>query len=205
MSEELFEQGPKEIVGKKPSEGSGAAVKNEGDSPAQAGLDRRLFVTLRTKWHSQALEIVLTALSRSGNWGLIWLALALVLFLAGTDNGRAGLIFIPVTLYLTLALNYGIKVALNRDRPIASEADLKPLVGVPASKSFPSSHAAMSFAAAVVFTYFHTPLWPLFFGLALAISWTRVYVGVHYPSDVLAGTAVGLVIGSFLALFLSST
>jgi undecaprenyl-diphosphatase len=168
------------------------------------GFDRRLFVALRTKGHSRPLEVMLTALSQSGNWGLIWLALAVVFFAAGTDNGRAGLVFMPVTVYLTLAVNYGIKVALKRERPIASEPELRPLVGVPSSKSFPSSHAAMSFAAAVVFTYFHTALWPLFFGLALVISWTRVYVGVHYPSDVIAGTMVGLIMGTGLAMLLGS-
>mgnify|MGYP001795780194 CR=1 FL=1 len=100
-------------------------------------------------------------------------------------------------------MNNIIKVSLKRERPAMDSPALAPLVGVPSSKSFPSSHAAMSFAAAVIFTYHYPSLWLLFFGLALLISWTRVYVGVHFPSDVLAGTVVGLLMGGVWVLFLN--
>ena len=92
---------------------------------------------------------------------------------------------------------------MKKERPALDDPALAPLVGVPSSKSFPSSHTAMSFAAACFFSYLHPQLWPLFFGLALLISWSRVYVGVHFPSDVLAGMAVGLVMGGFWMWFLN--
>jgi undecaprenyl-diphosphatase len=173
-----------------------------GETPERAGLDRRLFVALRTKWHFQPLEMVLRVLSQSGNWGLFWLGLAFVFFVGVAPNGRAMAVFMPITVWGTLIVNYAIKSILQRERPVAREAELAPLVGVPSSKSFPSSHAAMSFAAATVFTYFHPSLWFLFYALAFIIAWTRVYVGVHYPSDVLAGMLVGLAMGGLAALFL---
>lgn len=165
-------------------------------------LNRRLFVTLRTRWHFQPLQAFLTALSISGNYGLLWLGLALAFWLGGSNNGRAMIVMIPLVVYSTLAINFIIKSILPKERPALDTPGLEPLVGVPSSKSFPSSHAAMSFAAATVFVYFRPSLWPLFYSLAFLVSWSRVYVGVHFPSDVLAGMMVGLTSGCFWALFL---
>ncbi len=193
------EAGPREKAGNEVN----PPMDHIQDTSERPGLDCRLFVALRTRFHFQPLEMILKVLSVSGNWGLFWLGLALVFFLSGANNGRAMAIMIPVAVYTTLVVNYAVKSALRRDRPVFDEPALGPLVGVPSSKSFPSSHASMSFAAATVFTYFHPSLWYLFFALALIISWTRVYVGVHYPSDVAAGTFVGLAMGLGWSLFLA--
>ncbi len=164
--------------------------------------DERLFVLLRTRGHWRPLELALIALSTSGNWGLFWMALALVLWLAGSGHGLALVLLMALFVYATLIINYGIKVMLGRERPLYSQPELKPLVGVPSSKSFPSSHAAMSFAAASVLTFFFPPFFWLFYLVALVMSWSRVYVGVHRPSDVLAGMIVGLAGGGVAALLL---
>lgn len=160
------------------------------------GLDWRLFVALRTHCHTRFVELPVIVFSTTGNWGFFWVGLAAALWLAGAGGGRALFQFTIILVYATLIFNYGIKVALKRERPAFDEPRLAPLVGTPSSKSFPSSHSAMSFAAACAFTWYHPQFWPLFFGLALAMSWSRVYVGVHFPSDVLAGTAVGLAAGA---------
>lgn len=160
-----------------------------------ANIDERVFKFLRTKGHPRPLELLIMGFSMSGNFGLFWLVLALVFWLSGTEDAAGIFVLMPLFLYTTLLINFIIKVVLNRQRPVHEEENLRPLVGVPSSKSFPSSHAAMSFAAAIFLTHFHPELWPLFFGLALLMSWSRIYVGVHYPSDVIAGTAVGLLMG----------
>ena len=87
-----------------------------------------------------------------------------------------------------------IKVPVDRPRPYITEPQPPPLfIGV-RGDSFPSAHAATSFAAAVVLTSLYPRRWPVFFGLAVAIAFSRVYVGVHYPGDVLAGAALGVLI-----------
>ena len=167
-----------------------------------AGADERLFRLLRTRGHWRPLELALIALSTSGNWGLFWVALAGVIWLAGNSSGGSLLLVTVLFVYGTLLINFGIKVAAGRERPVHAEPGLGPLVGVPSSKSFPSSHAEMSFAAASVLTLFFPPFFWLFYVIALVMSWSRVYVGVHHPSDVLAGTVVGLATGGLAALLL---
>lgn len=173
------------------------------ENSGKTGLDDRLFYLLRTKIHPRPLELLIAVFSTTGSYGFFWLGLAAVFWLAGTEQTPGIFALMPVVLYPTLLINYLIKLALGRQRPQKDDEILKPLVKVPSSLSFPSSHAAMSFAAAVFMTYFHRELWPLFFGLAFLMSWSRVYVGVHYPSDVVAGTVVGLIMGGIILWILT--
>jgi undecaprenyl-diphosphatase len=96
--------------------------------------------------------------------------------------------------------SYGLREAIGRERPTHRFPDPRPLVDVPASGSFPSGHAAMSFACATLLAWL-TPLpkVPLF-ALAALIAFSRVYNGVHYPLDVLGGAALGLAVATALRL-----
>jgi undecaprenyl-diphosphatase len=95
-------------------------------------------------------------------------------------------------------LAVAIKVPVDRPRPFIPEPQPAPLfIGV-RGDSFPSAHAATSFAAAVVLTSLFPRRWPVFFGLAVAMAFSRVYVGVHYPGDVLAGAVLGVLVATAL-------
>jgi len=87
-------------------------------------------------------------------------------------------------------LALAVKAIVNRPRP-----HLDPLVRVPTDWSFPSGHAATSFAGATMLSLFFPRLAPVLYGLAVAIAFSRVYVGVHYPLDVIAGAALGTAVG----------
>lgn len=173
------------------------------EPPKVAPWDNRIFVALRTRAHPRPLEVLMKWFSMTGNWGLFWVILAAAIFFVmrlgggetegGVPHGQKALVLTIMFVYPTLIVNFIVKVIVGRERPPADDPRLTPLVRVPSSKSFPSSHAAMSFAAAAAMSIAIPSFTPVFYLLALVMSWTRVYLGVHYPSDVLAGMSVGLV------------
>jgi undecaprenyl-diphosphatase len=99
------------------------------------------------------------------------------------------------------ALATALKRAVPLDRPPLRYPQPEALVRIPHDGSFPSGHAATSFAAAVLLSFVAPRLAPAFLLLAVAIGFSRVYVGVHYPLDVLAGALLGAgVAGASLAM-----
>lgn len=91
-----------------------------------------------------------------------------------------------------------LKAIVDRPRPFAHYAEPKVLVPRPHDASFPSGHAATSFAAATILSFAFPKAAPAFLVLAAAVAYSRVYVGVHYPLDVLAGAALGALVASGL-------
>lgn len=97
------------------------------------------------------------------------------------------------------ALSMVLKQWFDRTRPPDSGIGVEPLVATPSDPSFPSGHTVTAFAAAAVVGSFHPRLrWPVF-GLAAIVGFSRMYLGVHYWLDVMAGAAIGIAVGLALA------
>jgi undecaprenyl-diphosphatase len=128
--------------------------------------------------------VLLTDIGRSG---LVWIAFAVVF--AVVRRRPVALVTIPVV-FLADLISLAIKAIVGRHRP-----NVDPLVHTPTDWSFPSGHATTSFAGATMLSFFVPRLAPAFYLLATAIAFSRVYVGVHYPTDVLAGAALGTAVG----------
>jgi undecaprenyl-diphosphatase len=88
----------------------------------------------------------------------------------------------------------GLKHLTDRQRPFLTEPDPEPLLRTRLELSLPSGHAATSFAGATVLALVHPRAAVPLYALAALIAWSRVYVGVHYPFDVLAGAALGVAV-----------
>jgi membrane-associated phospholipid phosphatase len=116
----------------------------------------------------------------------VWLALGLALALA-RRNPRP---FVLVLLADAAAegIADALKAAVGSHRPRGFD----PLVPIPRSPSFPSGHATVSFACATVLSALAPRAAPAFFLLAAAIAYSRLYLGVHWPLDVVAGAAIGV-------------
>ncbi len=129
--------------------------------------------------------------SRLGEHAAVWLAVGTAG--AAVDAGRRGR-WVRATGCIGGAylLSTSIKLAIGRKRPVVE--DLPHLMATPTGLSFPSSHSTSSFAAAQAFGGL-LPRSPLY-GAAASMAFSRLYLGVHYPSDVAAGAALGTVIGS---------
>jgi undecaprenyl-diphosphatase len=147
-------------------------------------LEHWIVGHLRTGW----LDWFFIALSRIGTLGLVWVAFALVL----------AVLWRRPSLFLTLVVADVVadvlaevgKTVVHRHRPFVTQ------LGPPSSThSFPSGHSATSFACATVLASF-APRWRVpFFVLAALIAISRVYNGLHYPTDVVAGSLLGVLVG----------
>jgi len=91
-----------------------------------------------------------------------------------------------------------LKDATGEERPAFRYPEPRALLHAPHTGSFPSGHAATSFASAAVLSVFAPRLAPGFILLAAAIGFSRVYVGVHYPLDVVGGAVLGVAVAAVL-------
>lgn len=151
---------------------------------------------MRTRGHSAGVERAAKRLGKLGNNGAVWFGIGAVLAIVDSANREAWVIC-AVLGPLAIGLNYVVKLMVRRPRPVLE--GLPPLGGAPSSLSFPSAHATSSFAVATAMTRVD-PLGALAFVLAFALALGRPYLGMHYPSDVLAGALLGVVLGLLVPL-----
>ena len=137
------------------------------------------------------LDPVFVVLSYAATGGTLWVVLAILL---GRRSGRQ---LLPLAL-LSAGIVWGadavatvVKLIVNRPPPFVSIQHVSLLIGRPSSGSLPSAHATTAFAGAVLLSWL-CPHWSIAFVLlAVAVAFSRVYVGVHSPADVLSGAALG--------------
>ena len=154
-------------------------------------LDDRAFRAFRTFAHTPEREKAVRSFSRLGEHAALWMALGA----AGTavDTRRRGRWMGGAGVVAgTYVANQTIKLAVRRKRP--EVADLPPLIPTPTKLSFPSAHSASSAAAAVAYAGL-VPR-PVLYPAAAAMALSRLYLGVHYPSDVAVGITLGIGLGA---------
>lgn len=154
-----------------------------------------MLVLLRTRLRHRGLERALARYTSAGEYGRLWIGLALAGAVADRRR-RVKWLRAAAAVPLTLGLNFCVKQLFRRTRPRLEGIEATGVV--PSSLSFPSAHAATSFAGATLIGALCRPLRAPLHLAAAVMAFSRPYLGVHYPSDVLAGAAVGAIIGRLL-------
>jgi membrane-associated phospholipid phosphatase len=150
-------------------------------------IDERLLRVLRTRGHGPRADRAVASFSKLGERGAVWIAIGAAGY-ALDEPRRPQWRRAMGTVLGTYALNMAVKLVIRRRRP--QLPGLPPLTSTPTQLSFPSAHASTSFAGALAYTRLGLPYFPLY-ELAIGLSLSRLYLGVHYPSDVLAGALLG--------------
>jgi len=147
---------------------------------------------MRTRGHARPLDAAARALSAFGERGVGWVGLGVAAAVLDRRR-RPGFLAAAAVAPAALGLNYLVKLAVGRERPLV--AGHPPLVAAPSRLSFPSAHAATSVAAAGALGRVAPGARPALYILAALTCAGRPYLGMHYPSDVIAGAALGWAIG----------
>lgn len=164
-------------------------------------IDGSILLWIQENLRVNALTPIVKFITSLGNVGMIWIVITLVMLIMKRTR-RVGLMCACSLMLSLLINNVLIKNIVARTRPYEAIQAIRPLVALPIDYSFPSGHSAASFACAWVMLR----KLPHKYGipaavLAICIALSRLYVGVHYPSDVLAGIVSGIVF-SYIAEYI---
>lgn len=161
--------------------------RQAGILAALGECDRRLLLVARTAGHSPGAERAVARFSRLGEHAALWLALGGAGSLRRDRNAGAWQLATGAVA-TGYVLNTAIKFTIRRPRPVLP--GLPALTSTPSGLSFPSAHTATSVVAASLYSELSLPAAPLY-ALAGAFAYSRIYLGVHYPSDLVGGALLG--------------
>jgi len=170
-------------------------------------MDVWLFYAVNAGLSNPFFDLLMPAITTTKLWYPIYvLGIGFLLLRGwqqrGTELGQRYLwcaaLLVATVAVLDQASHRLLKEVISRPRPYLVLGDVRQLVGS-GGGSFPSNHAMNNAATAVILTWFFPRRWMVFWGIACTIAFSRVYCGVHYPSDVLGGIVIGI-LGGLLAI-----
>lgn len=153
-------------------------------------IDLNILKSLHGLVQNPFLDKVMPYITYLGNSGFIWIVISIVMICIKKYR-KTGMLCL-LALLLTTVMGEGIiKHLVQRQRPYSHFNSLNLLISEPVTYSFPSGHTGSSFAAATVLSCRMPKLTPWVFLFAILIAFSRLYLMVHYPTDVLAGALLG--------------
>ena len=146
--------------------------------------------------HNPVLDTLMCAITRLGDAGIFWILLCMVLLILPKTR-RSGVILMAALLVDLVICNGILKPLVHRIRPFDVKTGIELLVKRPIDFSFPSGHTAASFASVMaLYLAGEKRLWIPALVLAVLIAFSRLYLYVHYPTDVLGGVVIGVMAGA---------
>lgn len=166
-------------------------------------VDNIILNWINVRLRNKTFDKIMPIITSIGNLGIVWIIISVLLLLRKNNYKVLGQMII-ISLIITTIIGEGIiKNIVKRKRPFYGDDDKKILITRPITYSFPSGHTASSFAVATVFIKTDNAASLGIVLLANLIAFSRVYLGVHYPSDVIGGGIIGTICGfiTFILFF----
>jgi undecaprenyl-diphosphatase len=155
------------------------------------GIDKRVLDLLNKKFRYTLLDKIMPLITALCNGGLVWIIISI--YMISKEDYKIEGYMIITSLVVTTIIGEGIiKHIIKRTRPFIDLIENKLLISKPITYSFPSGHTASSFAAAGIFLAMDNKFSILVVILASLIAFSRIYLNVHYPTDVVTGVILGI-------------
>ena len=163
-------------------------------------VDLSVFHFLNNSISNPAFDKFFPFITNVKHWYLAYIILWGILFIKGGKRGKIAAIGIILLITISDQLSSNLlKNLFERVRPSNALDDVNLLIHSSRSFSFPSSHAVNNFAVAIYFYKLYPKLKLILFPVAFLVAISRPYVGVHYPSDIIAGALIGMLVGFIFA------
>ncbi len=163
-------------------------------------IDFRILDFIREKLSNGFLDFVMPKLTAIGNIGLIWIFIAAAMVISRKYR-RSGIELAAGLAGCALVGNLLLKNLVARQRPCWINETVELLIAVPKDYSFPSGHTMTAFAATAIIFHANRKFGIAAYVLAVLLAFSRLYLYVHFPTDVLAGAVIGTLIGIAVCFF----
>lgn len=168
-------------------------------------IDKWLFSLINGQWTNHLFDKFFPFITLQSNWTILYIVLSIWLIWKGGKRGRIAIILLGITIIFADQISSSLlKNLIERLRPCNDIISVRLLINCGSGYSFPSSHAVNSFAAALILSRFYNENKYIFYTIAALIAYSRVYVGVHYTFDVIAGAIIGIIIAYIFVIIYES-
>ena len=157
-------------------------------------IDFAVLVFIQEHMRCSFLDAVMSALTHLGDGGILAVVIAAALMISKKYR-KVGFTLAFAIILCFLFGNLLLKELIARPRPFIQHPDVRLIIPPPSGYSFPSGHSYYSFAIASVLAKRIKKLAPYAFTLAALIAFSRLYLYVHFPTDVIAGVLFGIIVG----------
>lgn len=155
-------------------------------------IDESIVLWVSSHLRNEFFDFLMPIVSALGNLGILWIILGfnIILFGKGKKQKKWGFLLLVCLAVTAVVSNFFIKPVIQRMRPF-DKLFLEILIQKPHDFSFPSGHTSAAFASAIVFYMYNKKAGVFMYLFAFLMAFSRLYLLVHYPSDILIGALIG--------------